>query len=58
MTNYGLFKSGRGGVLKQIKGNPRRPVMVKKVFVWGTSKSKVKSWIREWGTNTQKRKHL
>ena len=58
MTNYGLFRAGRGGVIRRINGNPRRPAITRKIVVWSPSKVRLKSWIREYGTKTQKNKHL
>jgi len=55
---YGLYKKGKGGTIKKIRGNPRNQTNQKNMIVWNDSKKQVKSWIRKWGTKTQKIKHL
>ena len=55
---YGLYRKGKGGVIKKIRGNPRSPSNQKNLIVWAGRKGDVKSWIRQWGTKTQKEKHL
>ena len=58
MGNYGLYKKGTGGNIRKIKGNPRSPKNLRDVIVWDNSKKGVKSWIKTYGTKTQKTKHL
>jgi len=55
---YGLYRKGKGGSLKKISGNPRNKSNQKNLIVWDPTKKGVKSWIRKWGTGTQKKKHL
>ena len=55
---YGLYRKGKGGSLRKISGNPRTYVPQKNLIVWGKSKKEVKSWIKKYGTKTQKDKHL
>jgi len=55
---YGLYRKGKGGTIKKIRGNPRSPSNQKYMIVWDSTKKGVKSWIKEYGNKTQKRKHL
>ena len=55
---YGLYRKGKGGTLRKLKGDPRGARNQKNLIVWDTTKKGVFKWIRKWGTDTQKIKHL
>jgi len=57
-TGYGLYRKGKGGSLKKIYGNPRNNTNQKNLIVWDRTKKGVKTWIKDWGTKTQKDKYL
>jgi hypothetical protein len=55
---YGLYRIGKGGTIRKITGNPRSKRNQKYLIVWDNRKKDIKSWIKKWGTKTQKQKHL
>jgi hypothetical protein len=55
---YGLYRTGKGGKLRKIRGNPRSPTNQRNMIVWNSRKKGIKTWIRKWGTKTQKEKHI
>lgn len=55
---YALYRGKNGGSIRAISGNPRNRSNQRGLVVWAPKKTEVKSWIRRWGTNTQKSKHL
>ena len=55
---YALYRKGKGGTLRKVSGNPRSIKNQKNLIVWDYTKKGVKSWVKKWGTKTQKRKHL
>ena len=55
---YGLYRKGKGGTLRKLTGDPRGARNQKNIIVWDVTKKGVLDWIRKWGTQTQKMKHL
>lgn len=54
---YGLFRKGRGGQIRKIKSRKGKPKL-KNLVVWDNTKKGILSWIKKWGTKSQKEKHL
>lgn len=55
---YALYRGGKGGTIRKITGDPRGAKNQRNLIVWDPTKKGVLKWIKEWGTNTQKIKHL
>lgn len=55
---YGLYRKGKGGTIRKVKGNPRSPTNQRNLIVWDKTKKGVKTWIKEYGKKTHKEKHL
>lgn len=55
--SYGLFRKGKGGQIRKIKSRRGKPKL-KNMVVWATTKKQVLTWIKKWGTKSQKEKHL
>jgi hypothetical protein len=53
---YGLYK--HSNKIRKIRGNPRSLSNQKGLIVWTQTKKGVQSWIKEWGTKSQKEKYL
>ena len=53
---YGIYRKGRK--IRKIIGNPRAPSNQKGLIIWAPTQKGVKSWIREWGSKTMKKKYI